>query len=410
MARRLNAAGVSYARSLIASGKVSDGAWSFSSDDGNALLGSDGDWSAYGKVHLAENTDAAENTKERFSYPFAKGGTLYRRGLIAAKGRATAEGDTAIATAAGDLLASLKGKGTTKMADSRFASAFEFKFTEESQPGAFEGYGSVFNNMDSHGDIILPGAFAKTIAAYKAAGRMPGMFAEHSFAFLGGDPLPIGIWDDLSEDDHGLHVKGRLVALDSDTGKRMRGLMEAKAMQGLSIAFPTPVGDDNVKFGSKPGEPRRWLKHLEVHSIDVVRDPSNEAAMVMSMKSVLAHADHAGAVAAVKAAIALHRSTTAGGDSMTADERAQMHEHLQNAHKCLTGTAMKFADRPETIRDFEQFLRDEGKFSNRMARLIAEGGFKAALGHRDDGAAAVTEAARTISGALASLKGLSLAS
>ncbi|MFB4634093.1 MULTISPECIES: HK97 family phage prohead protease, partial [Enterobacter cloacae complex] len=35
----------------------------------------------------------------------------------------------------------------------------EIKFTGDGKQGIFEGYASVFNNTDSDGDIILPGAF-----------------------------------------------------------------------------------------------------------------------------------------------------------------------------------------------------------------------------------------------------------
>lgn len=106
MTVKLNTAGRAYAKALIAHGQVDrSSAWSFSADDGNSLLGKDGDdWTEYGRVHLAVDTAEGENTKARFKYPVIKGGKVYRRGVIAAKSRAAAEGQTDIEDAASALL------------------------------------------------------------------------------------------------------------------------------------------------------------------------------------------------------------------------------------------------------------------------------------------------------------------
>jgi HK97 family phage prohead protease len=273
----------------------------------------------------------------------------------------------------------------------RLLAPVEFKFSPLDSPeaGTFEGYGSVFNKQDWHGDIVMPGAFTDSLGKHKSGGTMPGMYAEHSFANLGGDPLPIGVWLSLEEDENGLKGIGKISALDSDHGKRVYGLMRDGALKGLSIAYS--VADGGSTAGKKPGEPKRWLKALDLYSIDIVREPSNSDAQISALKAVMAQADHAGALAAVRAALALHASTMSGGDSPNADERAQMYDHLCNAHVALTGEKPKTADKPETIRDFEQLLRDVG-YSNRLARDIAEHGWKAAHSPRD-GAAAESEAA-----------------
>ena len=68
--------------------------------------------------------------------------------------------------------------------------------------GRFAGYASVFNKLDSGGDIVLPGAFVKSLA--KRRGRIRLLF-QH-------DPKePVGTWESMAEDSHGLFVTGRLV-------------------------------------------------------------------------------------------------------------------------------------------------------------------------------------------------------
>ncbi len=43
-----------------------------------------------------------------------------------------------------------------------FQRAVEIKSFEET--GVFEGYGSVFGNADWYGDVVMPGAFANSLA------------------------------------------------------------------------------------------------------------------------------------------------------------------------------------------------------------------------------------------------------
>jgi HK97 family phage prohead protease len=67
----------------------------------------------------------------------------------------------------------------------------------------FSGYGAVFGNVDSYGDVILKGAFKETIREAKRSKQYPAMLLQHG-GFLGGDNTPVGIWLDLEEDDVGL--------------------------------------------------------------------------------------------------------------------------------------------------------------------------------------------------------------
>lgn len=114
---RKNTAAITYLKSLISAGKVDTAsAWSFSAADGNALLGEGGaDWTAYSKVHLAEDTDATEDTKARWKYPVAKDGKVYRAGVIAAKSRAAQQGEDDVVAAADTLLQLIDAKNDSVM-------------------------------------------------------------------------------------------------------------------------------------------------------------------------------------------------------------------------------------------------------------------------------------------------------
>lgn len=167
-----------------------------------------------------------------------------------------------------------------------FYAPLELKFapddSAETLAGAFEGYGSVFGNVDSHGDMIMPGAFKGSLAEYAAQNRKISMYIQHGF----GDPRPIGVWDSVEEDAKGLYVKGHVLGLDTETGRYHYALMKGGAMQGLSIGF-RPVKAD---YPNEPGKPRRVIKEVKLREVSVVDQPSNPATYVSDIKSFIEEA------------------------------------------------------------------------------------------------------------------------
>jgi hypothetical protein len=195
----------------------------------------------------------------------------------------------------------------------------EYKFAGNDER-TFEGYGAMFGNVDSYGDAIMPGAFAKTLAAHAAAGTKPPMFLDHGFSAAG---MVIGVWEALSEDGQGLVAKGRL--LDTAAGEDTYKAMKAGAINGLSIGYRAI----DFELRSKPDDPRRTLKAVDLLEVSVVALPANPKARVQAVKSML----------------------------------------------------------PEikTVRDFEEFLRDFAGFSDAQAKAVASSGFKAFDASRDGG-------------------------
>ena len=76
----------------------------------------------------------------------------------------------------------------------------EVKLAGGADAMTFEGYGAVFGNTDSYGDVIQPGAFADTLSASRRLGRWPAMLAQHGgMGLTSGDMMPIGVWTDMAE-------------------------------------------------------------------------------------------------------------------------------------------------------------------------------------------------------------------
>ncbi len=167
--------------------------------------------------------------------------------------------------------------------------SFEVKFFDD-QPevavGTFEGHGAVFGNVDSVGDMIEPGAFAKSLYACKACGKYPPMRKMHG---LGGKMLdPIGVWDHMEEDSKGLFVKGRLVGLDTEQGKWNYAQLREGALKGLSIGYRVPPNGSRRGSG-KGGEPARYLKQIDLKEVSLVDTPANALATVTAMKSLYSY-------------------------------------------------------------------------------------------------------------------------
>ena len=149
-----------------------------------------------------------------------------------------------------------------------------FQIKKISEDGSFEGYASVFGNIDSDMDIIAQGAFKETLLNRLASGDKPKMLWQHNPEMI------VGVWDEFKEDDHGLFVKGRLLA-DVDKGREALALMRAGALDGMSVGFKT-IND--VPEGSS-GSVRKIIK-VDLWEISLVTWGANPKARVTDVKTL----------------------------------------------------------------------------------------------------------------------------
>lgn len=153
---------------------------------------------------------------------------------------------------------------------------FEIKSLDE-KTGMFEGYASTFGNVDLGGDMVMPGAFKKTIRENK--GKFP-ILADH-------DPSrQIGWNHEASEDEKGLLVKGELLVDDIPDARAKRAIMkkalELKTSAGLSIGYRAirwSMDED------KTTQMRyRKLQELKLFEYSVVTFPMNTEAIATAAK------------------------------------------------------------------------------------------------------------------------------
>ncbi len=143
------------------------------------------------------------------------------------------------------------------------------------EDGVFEGFGSVFGNVDSYKEIVAPGAFTESLAGWKAAGRLPPVLWQHR----SGEP--IGPFLAMEEQPVGLHVKGQLLIDDVVRAKEARALMKAKAVNGLSIGFVTREDSYDRVTGV------RTLKKVDLWEVSIVTFPANPQAQISSVKNTI---------------------------------------------------------------------------------------------------------------------------
>lgn len=122
-----------------------------------------------------------------------------------------------------------------------------------------EGYASLFGAPDQGGDVVVRGAYRRSLAAMAEAGRAVKLLWQH-------DPAqPIGIWDEVREEERGLFVKGRLLT-DVARGREAACLIAAGALDGLSIGYRT------IK-AQRDDQGKRLLTELDLWEVSVVTFP-----------------------------------------------------------------------------------------------------------------------------------------
>lgn len=168
----------------------------------------------------------------------------------------------------------------------------EVKLSEKEKESGrmeFSGYGAVFGNIDSYGDVIAKGAFAESIAMAKQDDTLwPALLMQHGgWGIDARSTTPVGAWLDFREDDHGLFAEAEFNP-ESERAREAYGLLKMKprpGIRGLSIGYTIPDGGQEVpKEPLSPKHKRNILK-ATLWEVSLVTFPANKLAKVQSVKS-----------------------------------------------------------------------------------------------------------------------------
>ncbi|MFA6206053.1 MAG: HK97 family phage prohead protease [Methylocystis sp.] len=145
----------------------------------------------------------------------------------------------------------------------------ESPLLQANDAGAFSGYASLFGMVDSGGDMVMTGAFARSLVMRGAQGVK--MLWQHQAA------EPIGMWSSIVEDSRGLKVEGRL-DLSVARAREALSLMRKGAIDGLSIGFRTRRATTDKSRGV------RRLHEIDLWEISIVTFPMLPQARIGAVK------------------------------------------------------------------------------------------------------------------------------
>lgn len=129
----------------------------------------------------------------------------------------------------------------------------------------FAGYAAVFNKLDNGGDVIRPGAFARTL---QNGASVPLLWQHKSGAV-------IGRIERIEEDGRGLRVIGSLNG--DEHGRRVGCLLQRRSLDGLSFGY-------RVRSAERR-DGHRELRDLDLVEVSIVSKPMQPLARVHAVES-----------------------------------------------------------------------------------------------------------------------------
>lgn len=130
---------------------------------------------------------------------------------------------------------------------------------------SIEGYAAIFNVGDLNGDVVNPGAFARSLAS-RPAGEVR-MLYQHA------PEKPLGRWLSFEADSRGLYARGELI-LSSRLARDVRALIAGGAIDGLSIGFRT------VRASRHDRKSSRFILEADLWEVSVVTFPMAPGARI----------------------------------------------------------------------------------------------------------------------------------
>lgn len=146
---------------------------------------------------------------------------------------------------------------------------FEISETKADANGnlIIEGYGAVFGNIDSYGDIIEKGAFANTLNERKD---------RIAFAYQHDIWNPIGKIIEIKEDDKGLWLKVMLSSAEKD--------IQTKVKEGILQELSIGYREVNARRETRDEKEVNVVSEIKLYEISLVTVAANPLARIEGMK------------------------------------------------------------------------------------------------------------------------------
>lgn len=185
------------------------------------------------------------------------------------------------------------------------------------EAGQFEAIVSVFGNVDSYGDVVMPGAFADSLAAWAAKGDPIPVIWAHQWS----DPdYHVGVVLAAEERPEGLWIRGQ-IDLDDDApskAKQVNRLLKGRRVTQFSFAYDVVDGG----WGKRDDREVYELRKMDLHEVGPCLIGVNQETTLLAAKAAateatdgpwLALAQHAAATGQLDRLTAALTSVTDGG-------------------------------------------------------------------------------------------------
>ena len=264
--------------------------------------------------------------------------------------------------------------------------AFKVADTADSaDTGVFEAIVSVFGNVDHAGDVVMPGAFTDTLAAWKSSGDPIPVLWSHRMddprfsigTVLDAEELEphdprIPEWaDEWLKNNGGLWVKGQLdTGTDAtDVATAARGLLRKRLVKQFSYAYDVV----DAGWGTVGGQDAYELRKLSVYEISPTQIGCNELTQLIGAKAsaLIASAPDAGSD---PAAMRRLLSTMDAGDirQAVAVLSKALAERKPDSSTDTSDNGTVKDEEPEAVKSEEPARRDDGSMRRLLSILEAE--------------------------------------
>lgn len=235
---------------------------------------------------------------------------------------------------------------------------------DDAPDGSFQAYASVFDNVDSYGDVVRKGAFARSLAEWAGKSEKLPLLWGHDFY----DPFSnIGHVEKAEEDEHGLLVDC-VLDLENPKAAQVYRLIKGGRVAQMSFAFDT----ESSRRGTVDGIEVNELLDLTLYEVSVVPLGANAETEILAVK----HGLKAGRVLSAKNETALRSALEQIQSGVTAvkDVLAAVGESEDDS-KARGSEPAKATEEPEKVKAAEEPTRTPSALT-RLQLELATGEFE----------------------------------
>lgn len=230
---------------------------------------------------------------------------------------------------------------------------FGLKVSSLKEDGTFSGILSAYGNIDAGGDVVMPGAYTKTI---QESGGKCVMCWQHDQK----DPIGVLFLKDTGEN---LEVEGKFnLAEDVPTARRGYSMMKFLDEHGLKMGLS--IGYEIVRREIKDGV--RYLKEIRLMEGSPVTTPMNELCVVTSVKSIDGAKDFSSSLEAIQLWSSKYHLLRALEESLddalySGDDAAEVTASVQRSLDQFASTYMEWLPKMLTLWGLKEIPQPDQK-------------------------------------------------